>query len=141
LDDDSVIIYPAVKISGVDAVTVNHAKIAGLDPDFIVEPTRVDMGINVPVEDTAIAVNGLEQEDPTHGAPMAPNFEPATSPEKTRSPAKARRPVPTHPRPLQHTWPVAMTNILLQMKILPVPTFPRLIFFPRTFDCLSQQRG
>ena len=51
------------------------------------------MDINVPVEDTAIAVDGLKQEDPTHGAPMAPNAEPATSPKKARSPAKARSPV------------------------------------------------
>jgi hypothetical protein len=92
LDDDSVIIYPAVKIPGMD-VTVNPAEIAGVDPDFIVEPTGVDMDINVPVEDTAIAVNGLKQKDLTHGAPMAPNAEPTTSPKKTRSPAKARSPV------------------------------------------------
>ncbi len=35
-------------------VTVNPAEIAGVDPDFIVKPTGVDMDINVPVEDTAI---------------------------------------------------------------------------------------
>ena len=51
------------------------------------------MDINVPVEDTAITVNGLGQEGHTHGAPMTPNAEPATSPKKTRSPAKARSPV------------------------------------------------
>ncbi len=88
MDDDPVIIYPAVEIPGVD-VTVNPAEIAGVDPDFIVEPTGVDMDIHVPVEDTAIAVDGLKQEDPTQGAPMAPNAEPITSPKKTRSPAKA----------------------------------------------------
>ena len=86
MDDDSIIIYPAVKIPRVDE-TVNPAEIAGVDPDFIIEPTGVDMDINVPVEDTANAVNGLEQEDPTHGAPMAPNTEPTTSPKKT-SPVK-----------------------------------------------------
>ncbi len=48
------------------------------------------MDINVPVKDTAIAVDGLRQVDPTHGAPMAPNAEPITSPKKSRSPAKAR---------------------------------------------------
>ncbi len=92
LDDDSVIIYPAVAILGVD-VTVNPAELAGVDPGCIVEPTGVEMDINGPVEDTAIAVDGLKQEDPTHGAPMAPNAEPATSPKKARSPAKARSPV------------------------------------------------
>jgi hypothetical protein len=92
MDDDSVIIYPAVKIPGVDE-TVNPAEIAGVDPDFIVEPTGVDMDTNVPIEDTAIVVNGLGQEDPTHSAPMAPNDESATSPKKTRSPAMARSPV------------------------------------------------
>ena len=51
------------------------------------------MDINFSVEDTALAVDGLEQEDPTHGAPMAPNADPATKPKKTRSPAKARSPV------------------------------------------------
>ena len=74
-------------------MTVNPAEIAVVDPDFIVEPTEVDMDINVPDEDTAIAVDDLEQEDPTHGAPMAPNAEPITSPKKTRSPAKARSPI------------------------------------------------
>jgi hypothetical protein len=44
----------------------------------------------VPVEDTAIAVDGLKQEDPTHDALMAPYAEPVTSPKTTRSPAKAR---------------------------------------------------
>ena len=42
---------------------MNPAEIAGVDPDFIVDPTGVDMDTDVPVEDTAIAVNGLEQED------------------------------------------------------------------------------
>ncbi len=72
---------------------MNPAEIAGVDPDFIVKLTGVDMDINAPVEDTAIAVDGFEQEDPTHGAPMALNAEPITSPKKTRSPAKARSPV------------------------------------------------
>lgn len=50
VDDDSVIIYPAVKIPGVD-VTANPAEIEGVDPDFIVEPTGVDIDIDVvPVE-------------------------------------------------------------------------------------------
>ena len=62
MDNDAVLIYPAVKIPGVDE-TVNSAEIAGVDPDFIVEPTGVDMDTDVPVEDTAIAVNGLKQED------------------------------------------------------------------------------
>ncbi len=61
MDDDSVIIYPAVKIPGVNE-TVNPAEIAGVDTDFIVEPAGVDMDIDVvPVEDTAIAVDGLGQ--------------------------------------------------------------------------------
>jgi hypothetical protein len=37
LDDDLIIIYPAVEIPGVDITTV-PAEIAGVDPDFDVEP-------------------------------------------------------------------------------------------------------
>jgi hypothetical protein len=64
LDDDSVIIYPAIEIPGVDETT-DPAGIAGEDPDFDVEPTGVDMDTvawamdtNVPVDNSAIAIDG-----------------------------------------------------------------------------------
>jgi hypothetical protein len=39
LDDDLIIIHPAVKIPGVDETTDPAADIAGVDPDFDVKPT------------------------------------------------------------------------------------------------------
>jgi hypothetical protein len=46
LDDNSIIIHPAMEIPGVDTTT-DLAKIAGVDPDFDVEPTGVDMDTNL----------------------------------------------------------------------------------------------
>ncbi len=40
LDDDLIIIHPAVEIPGVD-MTTDPAEIAGVDPDFDVNPTGV----------------------------------------------------------------------------------------------------
>jgi hypothetical protein len=80
LDDDSVIIYPAIEIPGVDETT-DPAEIAGVNPDFIVKPTEVDMDTNawamdtnVPVDNNAIATDGLKQQDPTDGATAVPNL-------------------------------------------------------------------
>jgi hypothetical protein len=94
LDDDLIIIHPAVKIPGVD-MTTDPAEIAAVNPDFDVEPTGVDMDTNawamdtnVPVEDNAIPIDGLEQQDPTEGAAVVPAAEPITSPKKAKSPAK-----------------------------------------------------
>jgi hypothetical protein len=42
LDEDLIIIHPAVEIPGVDK-TMDPAEIAGANPDFDVEPTGVDM--------------------------------------------------------------------------------------------------
>jgi hypothetical protein len=47
---------------------------------------------NVPVEDNAIAIDGLKQQDLTEGAAAAPNAEPTTSPKKAKSPAKKTAP-------------------------------------------------
>ncbi len=67
LDDDSIIIHPAVEIPGVDT-TMDPAEVAEVDADFDVEPTGVHMDTNawamdtnVPVDDNAIAIDGLEQ--------------------------------------------------------------------------------
>jgi hypothetical protein len=75
--------------------TANPAETAGVDPDFDVKPTGVDMDTNVwamdtnvPVEDNYIAIHGLEQQDPTEGAAVVPMAEPTTSPKKVRSPVK-----------------------------------------------------
>jgi hypothetical protein len=94
LDDDSIIIHAAVEISGVDTTTI-PAEIAGVDPDFDVEPTGVDidtnawaMDTNVPVDDNAIAIDGLKQQDPTEGAATVPTAESITNPRKAKSPAK-----------------------------------------------------
>jgi hypothetical protein len=94
LDEDLIIIHPAMKIPGVDA-TMDPAEIAGVDPDFYVEPKRVDMDTDtwamdtgVPVDNNAITIDGLEQQDPTEGAVAVPNSEPTTSTKKTMSPVK-----------------------------------------------------
>jgi hypothetical protein len=94
LDDDSTIIHPAIEIPGVDETT-DPAGIAGVDPDFDVEPTGVDMDTNawamdtnVPVDNNAIAIDGLEEQDPTEGAAAVPAAEPTTIPKKVRSPVK-----------------------------------------------------
>jgi hypothetical protein len=94
LDDDLIIIHPAVEIPGVE-MTTDSAEIAGVDPDFVSKPTGVDMDTNawamdtdVPVDDNAIAINGLEQQDRTEGAAAVPSADPTTSPKKAKSPAK-----------------------------------------------------
>jgi hypothetical protein len=46
LDDNLIIIYPDVVIPGVDT-TMDPAETAGVDPDFDVKPTGVDMDTNV----------------------------------------------------------------------------------------------
>ncbi len=98
LDDNSIIIHPAVEIPGVDT-TMDPAETAGVDPDFDVEPTGVDvdtdswaMDTNVPVDNNAIAIDGLKQQDSTEGAAAVPTAEPTTSPKKAKSPAKKTAP-------------------------------------------------
>jgi hypothetical protein len=88
LDDNSIIIHPSVEIPGVD-VTMDPAEMSGVDPDFDVEPTGVDMDTdawamdtNVPVDDNAITIDGLKQQDPTEGAAAVPSAEPTTSTKK-----------------------------------------------------------
>jgi hypothetical protein len=83
-----------MEIPGVD-ITTDPTEIAGVDPDFDVKPTGVDMDTNawamdtdVLVDNNAIVINGLEQQDPTEGAAMVPTDGPTTSPKKARSPAK-----------------------------------------------------
>ncbi len=46
LDDNSIIIHPAMEIPGVD-MTMDPAEIAGVDPDFDVKPTGMDMDPNM----------------------------------------------------------------------------------------------
>ncbi len=55
-----------MEIPGVD-MTMDSAETAGVDPDFYVEPTGVDMDTdawamdtNVPVDNNAITIDGLE---------------------------------------------------------------------------------
>jgi hypothetical protein len=98
LDGNSIIICPAMEIPGVDT-TMDPAETAGVDPDFDVEPTGVEMDTdawamdtNVPVEDNNVALDGLEEQDPTEGASMAPTVEPTNSPKKAKSPAKKTAP-------------------------------------------------
>jgi len=66
LDDDLIIIHPAVKIPGVDTTT-DPAETAGVDPDFDVVLTGVDMDTNawamdidVPVGNNDITIDGLK---------------------------------------------------------------------------------
>jgi hypothetical protein len=72
---------------------------AGVDPDFDVKPTGVDMDTNAwamdtdhPVDNDALAIDGLKQQDPTEGAAAVPPAELATSPTKAKSPAKMTAP-------------------------------------------------
>jgi hypothetical protein len=67
-----------MEIPGVDTTT-DPAEIAVVDPDFDVEPTRVDMDTDVwamdtyvPDDNNAIAIDGLKQQDPTEGLPQCP---------------------------------------------------------------------
>ncbi len=53
LDDDLIIIHPAVEIPGVDTTT-DPAEIAGVDPNFDVEPTGVDVDTNARAMDTDV---------------------------------------------------------------------------------------
>jgi hypothetical protein len=95
LDDNRICIHPAVETPGVNETTDPAAEIAGVDPDFDVEPTGLDtdtnawaMDTNFPVDNNAIAIDGLEQQDPTEGAAAVPTAEPTTSPKKVKSPVK-----------------------------------------------------
>ncbi len=83
-----------MEIPGVDATT-HPAEIVGVDPDFDFEPTGVDMDTNawamdtnVAVDDNAITIDGLKQQDPTEGATAVPTADPTTSPKKVKSPVK-----------------------------------------------------
>jgi hypothetical protein len=98
MDDNSIIIHPAVEIPGVDTTT-DPAETAGVGPDFYVEPSGVDMDTNawaiytnVPVDNNAVAIDGLKQQDPTEGATVVPNAEPTNCPKKAKSPAKKTAP-------------------------------------------------
>jgi hypothetical protein len=89
------------KTPGVDETT-DPAETAVVDPDFDVEPTGMDMDTDawamdtdVPVDNNAIAIDGLEHQDPTEGAVMVPTAEPTTSPKKAKSPAKKTAPPKT----------------------------------------------
>jgi hypothetical protein len=80
-------------------LTTDPAETAGVDPDFDVEPTGVDMDTNawamdtnVPVDHNAIAIDGFNQQDPTEGAAAVATAEPTTSPKKAKSPAKKTAP-------------------------------------------------
>jgi hypothetical protein len=66
LDDNLIIIHPAMEIPGVDTTT-EPAETARVDPDFDVEITGVDMDTNawamdtdVPVDNNAVALDDLE---------------------------------------------------------------------------------
>ncbi len=94
LDDDLVIIYPAVEIPGVDETT-DPAEIAGVNPDFDVKHTGVDMDTdawamdtNVPADNNDVAIDCLEQRDPIDGATAVPISEPTNSSKKVKSPVK-----------------------------------------------------
>ncbi len=56
LDENLIIINPAMEIPGVDTA-INPAETAGVDPDFEVEPTGVDMDTNAWAMDTDVKVD------------------------------------------------------------------------------------
>jgi hypothetical protein len=101
LDGDLIIIHPAVGIPGVNTTT-DPTETAGVDPDFVVKPTGVDMDTNawamdtdVPVDNDAVAIDGFKQQYPTEGAATVPTPEPTNSPKKAKSPAKKTAPPKT----------------------------------------------
>ncbi len=101
LDCNSIIIHPVIEIPGVDT-TMDPAETAGENPDFDVEPTGVDMDTNawamdtnVPFDNNSVAVDGLEQKNPTEGAALVPTAEPINSLKKAKSPAKKAAPPKT----------------------------------------------
>ncbi len=101
LDDNLIIIHPAVEIPGVDTTT-DPTETVGVDPDYDVEPTGGEMDTNawamdtaIPVDNNAIAIDGLEQQYPTEGTPAVPTAEPTNSPKKAKSPAKKTAPPKT----------------------------------------------
>jgi hypothetical protein len=53
------------------------------------------MDTNVPVDNNAIAIDGLKQQDSTEGAARVPAAEPTTTPKKAKSPAKKIAPPKT----------------------------------------------
>jgi hypothetical protein len=74
LDDNSIIIHPAVEIPGVDTTT-DPVEIAEVNPDFDVKPTGVDMDADawamdtdVPVDNNAIAIIRSVKQDDSYGA-------------------------------------------------------------------------
>ncbi len=78
LDDDLIIIHPAVEIPGVDTA-MDPAEIAGVDPDFDVEPTGEDMDTdmwamdtNVPVEKNAIRIVASNNKIQLRAPPRCP---------------------------------------------------------------------
>jgi hypothetical protein len=98
LDDSLIIIHPAMEISGVDTTT-DPTETAGVDPDFDVKPTGVDMdtntwamGTNIPVDNNDIAIDGIKQQYPIEVAATVSTSEPTTSPKKAKSPAKKTSP-------------------------------------------------
>ncbi len=83
-----------MEIPGVDATT-DPAEIAGVDPDFDNVLNGVDMNTNawamatnIPVDNNAIAIDGIKQQDPTEGTAAVPTCVSTTSPKKVRSPVK-----------------------------------------------------
>ncbi len=101
LHDNLIIIHPAMEIPGVDT-TMDPAETAGVDPDFDVKPTGVDittdawaMDTNVPVDNNAVAIDGFKQQDPTEGAAAVPTAEPTNSPKKAKSSATKTAPPKT----------------------------------------------
>jgi hypothetical protein len=94
LDDNLIIIHPAVEIPGVDT-TMDPVETAGVDPDFDIQPTGVDVDTNawamdtdVPVDNNTVAIDGLKQQDPTEGAAGVPTEAPTKSPAKKTAPPK-----------------------------------------------------
>ncbi len=53
------------------------------------------MDTNVPVDNNAIKIDGLKQQDPTEDAATVTTAEPTTSPKKAKSPAKKTAPPKT----------------------------------------------
>jgi hypothetical protein len=79
---------------------MDPAENAGVDPDIYVKPTGVDMDINawamdtnVPIDNNAIVIDSLEQQDTTQGAATNPTFEPTTSLRRERAQPRRLHPV------------------------------------------------
>jgi hypothetical protein len=92
-------------------LSMDPAEIAGVDSDYDVMPTGVDMDTNawamdtnVPVDNNAIMIVGLKQQNPAEGATAVSTAEPTTSPKKVLNSPVNKVASPKMGMAAQHSW-------------------------------------